>query len=137
MTVASPALSSGAARAPRLSGRDSTWLLWLAIVAVLLFLVVSPFVYLVVTSFSGEGTGAFTLENYAAAYGRERYVQALINSLELGAGAALLAGAFAIPLAWGVSRTTCRAALCAHAGTGTFITPPYTGLSPRSCWAGP
>src|SRR5205814_7061748 len=52
-----------------------------------------------------EKTGAFTLANYAAAYGRDRYVQALFNSLELGACAALLAGVFAVPLAWAVSRT--------------------------------
>ncbi len=138
MTVASPALSSGAARAPRLSGRDSTWLLWLAIVAVLLFLVVSPFVYLVATSFSGEGTGAFTLDNYAAAYGRERYVQALINSLELGAGAALLAGAFAIPLAWGVSRTDMPGrGFVRMLVLATFITPPYTGAVAWILLAGP
>ncbi len=138
MTVASPALSSDAPRAPRLSGRDLTWLLWLAIVAVLLFLVVSPFVYLVATSFSSEGTGGFTLNNYAAAYGRERYVQALINSLELGAGAALLAGAFAIPLAWGVSRTDMPGrGFVRMLVLATFITPPYTGAVAWILLAGP
>ena len=72
----------------RLGGWDATWLLWIAIIAVLLFLVVSPFVYLVVTSFTGERTGGFTLSNYAVAYGRARYVEALFNSLKLGASAA-------------------------------------------------
>ena len=90
-------------RAP-LARRDATppfsraalrrdWLLWIAIIAILLFLVVSPFVYLVLTSFQAEKTGDFTLANYATAYGRARYIDALFNSLQLGAGAALLAGA--------------------------------------------
>src|SRR5688572_3699590 len=99
MTIASPALASSAAGQTRLGGWDSTWLLWIAIIAILLFLVVSPFVYLVLTSFQAERTGEFTLSNYATAYGRARYIDALFNSLQLGAGAALLAGAFAIPLA--------------------------------------
>ena len=105
MTVAAPALPSAASRPSRLGGFDPTWLLWLAIIAVLLFLVVSPFVYLVLTSFQNEKTGAFTFANYGTAYGRQRYVDALFNSLQLGAGAALLAGVFAVPLAWAVSRT--------------------------------
>jgi iron(III) transport system permease protein len=52
MTVAAPALSSSSVRPARVGGWDATWLLWIAIIAVLLFLVVSPFVYLVVTSFT-------------------------------------------------------------------------------------
>ena len=57
MTVAAPAFGAAAAPARRVLSFDSTWILWLAIIAVLLFLVVSPFVYLVVTSFSAERTG--------------------------------------------------------------------------------
>ena len=102
MTVAAPALSTP--DAPRRAfSFDSTWLIWIAIIAVLLFLVVSPFLQLLITSFKSDKTGALTLANYATAYGRDRYVQALINSLELGACAALLAGVFAVPLAWAVS----------------------------------
>src|SRR5262245_64419491 len=99
MTVAVPALS-----APDTARRgvsfDSTWLIWIAIIAILLFLVVSPFIYLVVTSFTDAKAGGFTFGNYAAAYGRSRYIDALLNSLKLGGGAAALAGVFAIPLAW-------------------------------------
>jgi iron(III) transport system permease protein len=138
VTVASPALGSEAGRPARLNGRDSSWLLWLAIIATLLFLVVSPFVYLVMTSFTAEGTGGFTFDNYAAAYGRERYVQALINSLELGAGAALLAGALAVPLAWGVSRTNMPGrGFVRMLVLATFITPPYTGTVAWILLAGP
>ena len=81
MTVAAPALSSSSVRPARVGGFDATWLLWIAIIAVLLFLVVSPFVYLVVTSFTAERTGGFTFANYAVAWGRARYVEALFNSL--------------------------------------------------------
>ena len=136
MTV--DALTATAARPARRRGFDPSWILWIAIIAVLLFLVVSPFVHLLVTSFRSERTGAFTFANYAAAYGRERYVQALVNSLELGACAALLAGVLAVPLAWAVSRTDMP-------GRGwvrmlvlaTFITPPYTGAVAWILLAGP
>ena len=82
--------------------------------------------------------GAFTFANYGIAYGRQRYVDALFNSLQLGAGAALLAGALAVPLAW-----ACLAHQ--HAGSGfvrmmvlaTFITPPYTGAVAWILLAGP
>ena len=69
MTVAAPALSSSLVRPARVGGWDATWLLWIAIIAVLLFLVVSPFIYLVVTSFTAERTGGFTFSNYAVAWG--------------------------------------------------------------------
>ena len=68
MTVATPGLDGAVPASRRGLSFDSTWFLWAAIIAVLLFLVVSPFVYLVVTSFSAEGTGEFTFANYAAAY---------------------------------------------------------------------
>ena len=55
MAVAAPALAILTRRgAPSF---DSTWLIWLPIIAVLVFLVVSPFVSLVVTSFTAEKTG--------------------------------------------------------------------------------
>ena len=75
MTVAAPSLATTSVRPVRVGGFDATWLLWIAIIAVLLFLVVSPFVYLVVTSFTAERTGDFTLANYAVAWGRSRSSQ--------------------------------------------------------------
>ena len=105
MSVATPGLDAAVPRSRRGLSFDGTWIIWAAIIAVLLFLVVSPFVYLVVTSFTSEKTGEFTFANYAAAYGRARHVEALVNSLKLGAAAAALAGVFAIPLAWAVART--------------------------------
>ena len=138
MTVAAPALVSSSARPVRVGGFDATWLLWIAIIAVLLFLVVSPFVYLVVTSFTAERTGGFTFANYGVAWGRARYVEALFNSLRLGAVSAGLAGLFAIPLAWGVSRTDMPGrGFVRMLVLATFVTPPYTGAVAWILLAGP
>ena len=99
---------------------------------------VSPFVYLVVTSFTAERTGGFTLANYGVAWGRARYVEALFNSLKLGAVSAGLAGLFAIPLAWGVSRTNMPGrGFVRMLVLATFITPPYTGAVAWILLAGP
>ena len=119
------AVPASPARALRSRSFDPIWLVWLALIAVLLFLVVTPFVHLLITSFRSEDDGRFTFANYLAAYGRERYVQALVNSLELGACAALLAGLFAIPLAWAVSRTDMPGkGLVRTLVLATFVTPP-------------
>ena len=134
-TTALPATSTAT---PRTRGFDATWLIWIGLIAVLVFLVVSPFVHLLVASFRSEKTGAFTFANYAAAYGRERYVQALINSLELGACSASLAGFFAVPLAWAVSRTDMPGrGLVRTLVLATFVTPPYTGAVAWILLAGP
>lgn len=138
MAVTAPAIDAMPVRPVRASRFDSTWLLWIAIIAVLLFLVVSPFVYLVITSFQTERTGDFTLSNYATAYGRARYVEALFNSLKLGAASALLAGIFAVPLAWAVARTNMPGrGLTRMLVLATFITPPYTGAVAWILLAGP
>jgi iron(III) transport system permease protein len=138
MSVTAPAIDAMPVRPVRTSRFDSSWLLWIAIIAVLLFLVVSPFVYLVMTSFQAERTGEFTFANYATAYGRARYIDALFNSLKLGAVSALLAGVFAVPLAWAVARTNMPGrGLTRMLVLATFITPPYTGAVAWILLAGP
>ncbi len=138
MTATASTLDAAPARTARAGGFDSTWLLWIGIIAVLLFLVVSPFIYLVITSFQAERTGEFTFANYATAYGRARYVEALLNSLKLGAVSALLAGVFAVPLAWAVARTDMPGrGLTRMLVLATFITPPYTGAVAWILLAGP
>jgi iron(III) transport system permease protein len=138
VTASARTLPSSTSRPSRLRGWDPSWLIWIAIIAILVFLVVSPFVHLIATSFRSETTGAFTFSNYVKAYSRERYVEALINSLELGTGAALLAGLLAVPLAWGVSRTDMPGqGFVRMLVLATFITPPYTGAVAWILLAGP
>ncbi|MCA0248881.1 MAG: iron ABC transporter permease [Proteobacteria bacterium] len=138
MTVTASTLDAAPARPGRAGSFDSTWLLWIAIIAVLLFLVVSPFIYLVITSFQTERTGEFTFANYATAYGRARYIDALLNSLKLGVVSALLAGVFAVPLAWAVARTNMPGrGFTRMLVLATFITPPYTGAVAWILLAGP
>src|SRR6266700_74308 len=60
------------ALARRLSRFEPSMLLWLAMIAVLVFLVASPMVRLVVSSFQDAETGRLTLANYSEAYGNLR-----------------------------------------------------------------
>src|SRR5829696_8165824 len=104
MAIATPALVTPDAPRRAFFFR-SAGVVWIGNLAGLVVLGVSPVIYLVGTSFTAEKTGEFTFANYAAAYGRARYVDALMNSLKLGGASALLAGVFAVPLAWAVART--------------------------------
>lgn len=131
----------GAGRASwgvRLRNFDPTLLVWLGLAAILVFLVVNPLFRLVLTSFAEKDTGAFTLANYAAAYGRARYVEALWNSLLLGGAVSMLCLVLAVPLAWGVSRTDMPGkGLVRLLVLGAFITPPYLGAIGWILLAGP
>ena len=132
---------AGAGRASwgvRLRNFDPTLLVWLGLAAILVFLVVNPLFRLVLTSFAEKDTGAFTLANYAAAYGRARYVEALWNSLLLGGAVSMLCLVLAVPLAWGVSRTDMPGkGLVRLLVLGAFITPPYLGAIGWILLAGP
>lgn len=115
----------------------SAWI-WLLAIVVLVFLVVNPLVRLLVVSFQQPDSGAFTLANYAAAYSRSRYVDALVNSLVLGVSAASLCLVFGVPLAWAVSRTDMPAkGLVWVSILGTFVIPPYLGAVGWILLAGP
>ncbi|WP_419898856.1 ABC transporter permease [Roseomonas sp. USHLN139] len=138
-TLTKPAI---AARPPgvltRLRYLEPSNLLWLLLVLILLFLVAVPIGKLLVVSFEQQGTGAFTLSNYATAYGRVRYLEALGNSLILGTSAALMAAVFAVPMAWAVSRTDMPGkGLTWAAVMGAFIMPPYLGAVGWILLAGP
>src|SRR3984957_19718192 len=89
----------------RLRRFDPSILLWIAIAAVLIFLVVNPLLRLAITSLQDADTGAFTLHNYVTAYARPRYRESLWNSLELGALVTSLCLVISVPLAWAVART--------------------------------
>ena len=84
---------------------NPTTLVALGLAAILIFLVANPLFQLVKDSFTKASDHSFTFANYVTAFGRPRYVQALINSMQLGAVAASFASLIAVPLAWGVSRT--------------------------------
>ncbi|HET6369048.1 MAG TPA: ABC transporter permease subunit, partial [Pseudomonadales bacterium] len=104
----------------------------------LLLLVINPLARLLWTSFQHPDTGAFTLENYGAAYGRWRYIEALINSVVVGLAAALVCVGFGVPMAWAVSRTDMPAkGLVWAAILGTFIMPNYLGAVAWILLAGP
>src|SRR3954447_5184520 len=117
---------------------DPSMILWFALIAVLIFLIASPMVRLVVSSFQEPETGRLTLSNYAEAYGRARHLQALWNTFVLGAGVALLACLFGVPLAWAISRTDMPAkGFIRLMVFGAFIIPPYLGAIGWILLAGP
>ncbi len=122
----------------RLRHFDPALLLFLAAALVLVALVANPLIRLIWTSFQDAQTGAFTLANYAAAYGRARYLGALWNSLLLGAGVSALSLVLAVPLAWAVSRTDMPGkGLVRLLVLSAFITPPYLGAVGWILLAGP
>lgn len=115
----------------------SAWV-WLLAIIVLVFLVVNPLLRLLLVSFQQPDTEAFTLANYAAAYSRSRYVDALGNSLVLGVSAASLCLVFGVPLAWALSRTDMPGkGLVWVSILGTFIIPAYLGAVGWILLAGP
>ena len=101
-------------------------LLWGLMIAILLFLILSPMARLVISSFQEAETGRLTLANYQEAYSSARHLRALWHSLQLGLGVAFIACLFGVPIAWAISRTDMPAkGLVRLLVLGAFITPPY------------
>jgi iron(III) transport system permease protein len=122
----------------RLAFLEPSMALWLVLIAVLVFLIASPMVRLVIASFQEADTGRFTFANSVEAYGSVRHLRAVLNSLELGLGVALLAGLFGVPIAWAISRTDMPAKGFVRLMVfGAFITPPYLGAIGWILLAGP
>jgi ABC-type Fe3+ transport system permease subunit len=118
--------------------REKSFVIWLLLIALLIMLVINPLARLLWASFQHPETGAFTLANYAAAYGRWRHVEALINSLVIGLAVAALCTVFGVPMAWAVSRTDMPGkGLVWAAVLGTFIMPNYLGAVAWILMAGP
>lgn len=136
-TALSPVTVSGAAGTSRASRFDLTMIVWVTFAAILVVIVVNPIFRLVWESIAKEG-GGITLQNYADAYGRWRYVQSLLNTLVMGLGTASLAILLGVPLAWACVRTDMPARgfvrLCVLAA---FIIPPYLGAVGWVLLAGP
>ena len=90
----------------------------------LAFLVVLPLASLLWGSVSTDGRP--TLDHFREALGSRLYVQALGNSLVLGAWTAALSVAIGLPLAWAVSRTNTPAKRFIHlTALVSYITPPF------------
>ena len=117
---------------------DPLIFLWILLAAILVFLVVNPLFQLVNTSLQEVDTGNFTLMNYVTAYSRPRYLTAMWNSVRLGFTLTAICLAFAVPMAWAVSRTDmpCKG-LIRLLVLGAFITPPYLGAIGWILLAGP
>ncbi len=117
---------------------DKTVFLWLLLVGVLMLLVINPLARLLLSSVQDGDTGALTLQNYLTAYGRWRYLEALVNSLVLGVAVGALGTVFGVPMAWAVSRTDMPGkGLVWAAILGTFIVPSYLGAVAWILLAGP
>ena len=139
VALSTPSIDDRVSRAVRPARSfDWTFLVWLLFAAILIFIVVNPLARLVLSSFERSDGGGYTLANYFTAYGRWRYIQALINTLVMGAGTAALATIFAVPLAWACARTdmplrgSIRLAVLA-----AFIMPPYLAAVGWILLAGP
>ena len=124
--------------APRWRRLDLTSVAWMAALAALLFLVVSPAVSLILSSLRDTDSGAFTLQNYVIAYGRSRDLVALGNTLLYAIEVTILSALFAVPIAWAVSRTDMPGkGLIRVLVLGAFVTPPYLGAIAWILLAGP
>ncbi len=90
----------------------------------LLVLVVLPLASLAWGSVTADGR--LTLEHFRRALGSRLYLQALWNSLVLGAWTVVLSVAVGLPLAWAASRTDVPGKRFIHlTATVAYITPPF------------
>ena len=107
----------------RLLPRLETSVMGAAVIA-LLVLVVLPLVFLLAGSFRGEE--GLSLEHFNEAVSGRLYVQALRNSLVLGAWTGLFSIVIGLPMAWAVSRTNVPApALFRITATLSYLSPPF------------
>jgi len=108
---------------PRLLPRLETCVMGAAVVA-LIVLVVLPLLFLLVGSVRGEG--GLSLEHFTEALSGRLYVQALVNSLVLGAWTGLFSVAIGLPMAWAVSRTNVPfPTLFRATATLSYLSPPF------------
>lgn len=132
------ALAPAAARR-RAPGRLADPALWLfgVLIVLLVLLVANPLLRLVWDSLHTVD-GALSLQSYAAALGRGRHLQALLNSLALGAAVTVLALALGVPLALAVSRTNMPGRNLAHLSVlAAFVMPNFLGAIAWILLAGP
>jgi iron(III) transport system permease protein len=108
--------------APRLVRAEHVVLAGTALALVVL--VVLPLVFLVAGSLTADD--GVTLAHFRDAVSSRLYVQALRNSLILGAATGVLSVAVGLPLAWAVSRTNVPAKRFIHlTAIVSYLTPPF------------
>jgi iron(III) transport system permease protein len=125
--------------APRVPGRWADPALWLfaALIGALVLLVANPILRLVWDSFH-TAEGVWSLQSYVQALGHTRHLQALLNSLALGAAVTVLALAMGVPLALAVSRTNMPGRGLTHLGVlAAFVLPNFLGAIAWILLAGP
>jgi iron(III) transport system permease protein len=106
-------------RLPRLE----TWVM-AAAVAALIVLVVLPLLFLLAGSVRGEA--GLSLEHFTEALTGRLYLQALQNSLVLGAWTGLFSLLIGLPMAWAVCRTNVPApALFRLTASLSYLSPPF------------
>jgi iron(III) transport system permease protein len=95
-----------------------------AAVGALIVLVVLPLLFLLAGSVRSEE--GLSLEHFTEALSGRLYVQALVNSLVLGAWTGLFSIVIGLPMAWAVSRTNVPApALFRATATLSYLSPPF------------
>lgn len=121
---------------PRRLADPSVWL-FAALIVLLVLLVANPILRLVWDSFH-TAEGALSLQSYVSALGRSRNVQALLNSLYLGAAVTVLALGLGVPLALAVSRTNMPWRGFTHLSVlAAFVMPNFLGAIAWILLAGP
>ena len=123
----------------RSPGRLADPALWLFsfLIALLILLVANPILRLVWDSFH-TAEGGWSLQSYAVALGNARNLQALVNSLALGAAVTVLTLALGVPLALAVSRSNMPARGLTHLSVlAAFVMPNFLGAIAWILLAGP
>src|SRR5690606_38652857 len=115
---------------------DPMLLVFLLLIAILVFLVANPVLRLFLESL--RGADGWSLERYAQAFGRARYVEALWTTLKIAVAATGLSLVIALPMAWGASRTNLPAKGFFNLSVlAAFIMPPFLGAIAWILLAGP
>ena len=123
----------------RVPGRlaDPAFWLFAVLVTLLVLLVANPILRLVWDSFH-TAQGDWSLQSYASALGNSRNLQALLNSLALGAAVTVLTLALGVPLALAVSRSNMPARGLTHLSVlAAFVMPNFLGAIAWILLAGP
>ena len=116
----------GAVAAPNARGRrfGLQGLVLGVAVALLLFLVGYPLLWLILAAFGLPRE--FGIEYFVRAFTRPQNYSALINTLQLALGTGVMSVLIGVPLAWATARTDIKFRNAVHALVAlSYITPPY------------